>query len=567
MPTAWCPICGGPLTSGSTVEDLCAACLLRPVAEPESEEDSTELRFTLAPGTMLGAFKVTGLLGRGGMATVYEAEDTRLSRQVALKTLPPEFLHDRTFARRFEREARVVASLEHPNIVPIYATGIDDGVPWMSMPVFTGGTVGDIVATGLPTRTDALRILRQVAVALDHAHARGVVHRDIKPTNFLLDSNGQVSVSDFGLARILDADASVTRTTLLAGTPQYMSPEQALGRPPDPRCDIYSLGIVAYEMFVGAAPFTAESPLGVLLKQVNDRIPDQSGDVVPRPIMRAIFKATAKNPDDRWPSALAFVDAMEQRGTRWWPPGRSSAAVAAAIGAIALAGWLLAWDRASDRAATLSPVAAAQLAERSAPAVSSPRSAADAEPVAPASSPAPAGGTDAEPVVTRTTPAPRRAPTRDVSSTGQPPSLTNGPAAEPVVPETRTGADVQTEHPAALSSIPPPPGRVMPNSEEPPPQTTMPVATDVVTAPVRLRTVRPEYPGIARAAQIEGDVVVEAVIGADGSVGDVTVLRSVHPLLDEAARSAVRRYEYAPGRRNGSPEQATVRIVVSFQLQ
>lgn len=159
---------------------------------------------TLSPGTTVGLFQIVGVLGRGGMATVYEAYDRRLERAVALKVLPPEFLHDGTFAKRFENEARVIAKLEHPNIVPIYASGIDEGIPWMGMRLLAGGNMGKLLENGRPALSFAVQMLRDVADALDYAHARGVVHRDIKPTNILRDGSGRMCVADFGLAQMLE---------------------------------------------------------------------------------------------------------------------------------------------------------------------------------------------------------------------------------------------------------------------------------------------------------------------------------------------------------------------------
>ena len=244
------------------------------------------------------------------MATVYEAYDDRLERAIALKVLPPEFLHGGEFARRFEKEARVVAKLEHPNIVPIYASGIDEGIPWMSMRLLAGGNMGMLLRAGRPDSRKALHLLRSIADALDYAHARGVVHRDIKPTNILLDGAGGVCVGDFGLAQMLDGAPGLTRTGILTGTPHYMAPEQALGNPADQRSDIYSLGIVAYETFVGAIPFRADSPVAVLMKHVHEPLPAPPYGLVPPALMRAIETAAAKDPGDRWPSAGAFVTAL-----------------------------------------------------------------------------------------------------------------------------------------------------------------------------------------------------------------------------------------------------------------
>ena len=198
-----CPRCGAPLSPDASPAGLCPACLLSNVLQgDEIAEDADEGSETLfRPGGMLGTFRLGTPLGRGGMATVYEAFDTRLDRPVALKVLPPHFLHDRTFARRFEQEARVVARLEHPAIVHIYASGTTDGIPWMSMRLLGGGNMGTLLEQAPPDRVVALRILSRVAEALDYAHAHGVVHRDIKPTNILFDSTGRPRSATSGWRR------------------------------------------------------------------------------------------------------------------------------------------------------------------------------------------------------------------------------------------------------------------------------------------------------------------------------------------------------------------------------
>jgi len=308
-----CGKCGAPHTPESSPGGLCPACLLTAAfsdsAPPDvGGEDAVD---GLPPGTTFGPFVIRRPVGRGGMATVYEALDTRLERAVALKVLPAEFVHDQTFGRRFETEGRLIARLEHPNIVPIYASGIDAGIPWMSMRLLTGNTLSVLLEHRRPAPSETVQLLRQVASALDYAHGLGVVHRDIKPGNILLDGAGVACVADFGLAQLIHSSNRLTQTGILTGTPHYMAPEQALGQRVDHRCDIYSLGIVAYEMLAGTTPFTAESPVAVLLQHVHEPLPAPAGRLSGSPWMDAIRKATAKNPADRWASAGAFVDALE----------------------------------------------------------------------------------------------------------------------------------------------------------------------------------------------------------------------------------------------------------------
>jgi TonB family protein len=560
-----CVRCSTELIRGASPGGLCPACLLATALASNPDIDaSADSSSTLSPGTTVGLFQIVGVLGRGGMATVYEAYDRRLERAVALKVLPPEFLHDGTFARRFENEAKVIAKLEHPNIVPIYASGIDEGMPWMGMRLLAGGNMGALLERGRPALPHAVQMLRDVADALDYAHARGVVHRDIKPTNILRDGSGRVCVGDFGLAQMLEGGPGLTRTGTVVGTPHYMAPEQALGNPVDHRCDIYSLGIVAYEVFVGDVPFTGDSPVAVLLKQVNDPVPTPREGLLPPLLMATIQRALAKDPRDRWTSAGAFVAALEAavdatsgeraphdvRGNEHVARSRMSRMSAAGGALLAAAG--LAWV-----------VTHEQLPPQSPPAPASERTIEAGLPAAVAPSPPAAGA----PVLVGTTP-PNRAGARpapaepmrpqDAPATGLETSPLLVPAVkigllQSLLPQPRPPTDV----PAARSVETP---SVGPTPSQPP-------VADIVTPPVRIRTVRPEYPTVARAAALEGDVLVQAIVDAEGKVSDVHVLQAVHPVLDEAARKAVQQYEYTPGRRNGIPESAVTRITVSFRLR
>ena len=264
----------------------------------------------LTAGSTFGPFRIVGLLGKGGMASVYKAYQAKLDRHVALKVLSQVFLHDDTFAKRFEREARVVAKLDHANIVPIHEYGIDDGIPWMSMRMLPVGSLATLLQQGRLDRRRVVAILTQVAEALDHAHANGVIHRDVKPSNVLLDDKDLVYVGDFGLAHLAEASVVLTRSGMMAGTPQYMAPEQAQGKKVSRRADIYALGIVAYEMLTGAVPFKADTPIGVLMKHANEPLPIPPVDQVPEVLMQPVLKALAKDPADRWDSASALTTSL-----------------------------------------------------------------------------------------------------------------------------------------------------------------------------------------------------------------------------------------------------------------
>jgi serine/threonine-protein kinase len=267
----------------------------------------------LVPGSNAGPYRIIEPLGRGGMASVYRAYEAALDRYVALKVLPREFLHDPGFAKRFEIEAKAIARLEHPNIVPIYAYDIDreDGIPWMAMRLIDGGSLSQMIKRGELSLPRSVAILRGVADALDYAHGKGILHRDVKPQNVLLDVAGRVYLADFGIAKMVEASGGLTATGMITGTPHYMAPEQATGKNVGPAVDVYALGIMAYEMFTGGKPFDADTPVAILIKHMQEPLPIPSPSTVPEPLLRPLLKCTAKKPEDRWPSAGAFASALE----------------------------------------------------------------------------------------------------------------------------------------------------------------------------------------------------------------------------------------------------------------
>jgi serine/threonine-protein kinase len=288
-----------------------------------------------ASGETFGAYRIVEPLGRGGMASVYKAYEAALDRYVALKVLPGEFLHDETFAERFRREAKVVARLEHPNIIPIHAFGIEGGIPWMAMRLISGGALSSLLRAGRLTHERIITILRGGADALDYAHGKGVVHRDVKPQNILLDEAERVYLADFGIAKMVEGSGALTQTGMITGTPQYMAPEQATGQPVDQRVDIYALGVVAYEMLTGRVPFAADTPVAVLMKHVTEPMPIPPASTVPEPLVRALLKGMAKRPEERWASAGAFVRALEQ-GLAEVPTASLPVAATATVPAAAL---------------------------------------------------------------------------------------------------------------------------------------------------------------------------------------------------------------------------------------
>jgi serine/threonine-protein kinase len=254
------------------------------------------------------------------MSVVYRARDLRLNRQVAIKVLPPELAYDPAIRTRFTREAQTSAQLSHAHIVPIYDVGEREGIAYLVMALVTGGNLGAHLAREPQQPIDEVRrLVSEIADALDYAHTRGVIHRDIKPDNVLLDEHsGRAMVNDFGIARAIEAGTRLTITGNAVGTPTYMSPEQAMGeREVDGRSDIYSLGCVAYQMLTGRLPFAASNSMALLLKHVNERprpIAELRPDA-PRALREAIERALLKSPEDRWPTAGALRDAISvERG-------------------------------------------------------------------------------------------------------------------------------------------------------------------------------------------------------------------------------------------------------------
>src|SRR5271167_3955870 len=258
------------------------------------------------PRVYSGRYEATHLVARGGMAQVYRAMDLQLDRPVALKVLFPELSVDRTFVERFRREAQAAANLSHPNIVPVFDWGEDDGSYFIVMEYVEGRPLSAVLRD--PQRMAPIQIATigaGVAAALAFAHRHGVVHRDVKPGNVLITPEGDVKVTDFGIARAVNTEESLTQTGAVMGTAAYFSPEQAEGKGVDSRSDIYSLGVVLYEMAVGRPPFTGDSPVAVASKHVRDMpvLPREADPTVPPALEAVVMKAMAKDPEDRYGSA------------------------------------------------------------------------------------------------------------------------------------------------------------------------------------------------------------------------------------------------------------------------
>jgi tRNA A-37 threonylcarbamoyl transferase component Bud32 len=263
-------------------------------------------------GSTLGKYQVVEEIGRGGMADVYLAYQPSRERHVAIKVLPPEYARDKIFVQRFLQEARTAGSLEHPNIVPVYEADEQGGLYYIVMPFLEGDTLKEsLEREGALPLPRVCRIVDQLADALDYAHSQGVVHRDIKPSNIFIGEKDHVTLADFGIAVAAEA-TRLTRTGALIGTPEYMSPEQAKGEEMDWRTDIYSLGIVVYEMLAGRAPFQASTPYAVLHAHIYEAPPSLSAlkPGLPIDMGRAIQEALSKDPADRYQHARELARAL-----------------------------------------------------------------------------------------------------------------------------------------------------------------------------------------------------------------------------------------------------------------
>ena len=266
----------------------------------------------IPPGSSLGRYRLVEQVGRGGMATVYRAHDPNLDRFIALKVLPSFHTEDPTFVARFTREAQTVARLNHPNILQIYDFGEDKGFTYLVSELVTGGTLEDRLGGGPLSVDETIRFIGPLADALDYAHAQSIIHRDIKPSNVLLNEESKPILADFGLAQMLEAAIRFTQAASAIGTPEYMSPEQAMGADVDHRADLYALGIILYQLLLGQTPFHADTPAATLMAHVHLPLPLPSTlnpDIDPR-LETTLLKATAKTPDDRFQTARAMIDAV-----------------------------------------------------------------------------------------------------------------------------------------------------------------------------------------------------------------------------------------------------------------
>jgi len=249
-----------------------------------------------------------------GMTTVYRAFDPNSNREVAIKLLPRARIHDLQFRAHFEKEIRIISSLKHPAIVPVYDSGEEDGQLYFVMRYMAGGSLSKILKGGNLSLQKTARIIEKIGLGLDYAHQKGIVHRDLKPDNILFDSKDNPYLSDFSVAKITKAAYSDNENDILVGTPAYVSPEQATGENDkvDSRSDVYGLGVLVYEMLTGKQPFTAETTIKVLVKHITEPVPNilDANPDLPAALKKIIKTAMAKKKEKRFQSVLEFANAL-----------------------------------------------------------------------------------------------------------------------------------------------------------------------------------------------------------------------------------------------------------------
>ncbi len=285
-------------------------------------------------GTRLGQYEIVERLGGGGMAVVYRSVQQPLGREVALKALSSELFQDEGFVKRFETEAKTLAKLDHPNILPIYDFEVTEGVAFLTMPLIRGGTLRDILNRGPLDPLTAWRYLREIGDGLQHAHDAGIVHRDLKPTNVLIHADGRAMLADFGLARGAGQPTHLTTIGLAIGTPGYMAPEQVMGHDVDKRADIYAMGVLTFEMLTGRLPYIGANRMEVAYATVNSAIPSavKLNPALPDELDQLLAMVLAKDPAQRPQTVRDLLAQMAKLPQRRITPVAASAPVPASTG-------------------------------------------------------------------------------------------------------------------------------------------------------------------------------------------------------------------------------------------
>jgi serine/threonine protein kinase len=266
-------------------------------------------------GKQFGAYEIVAPLGEGGMGAVYKAYQPAMERFVAVKVLSRTLAESKEFTNRFQREAIMLAQLQHPHILPVFDYGQKDGYSSIVMPFLQNGTLAELLHARRRTLSEIHQIMTQVGGALGYAHARGMIHRDVKPSNVLIDEQGNCLLTDFGLARMIQASSDrLTSAGTIMGTPAYMSPEQGKGDSVDGRTDLYALGVIFYEMLTGQVPYQDPLPMMVVIKHIRDPLPS-ARELAPEltdAIERVVIKSLAKEPAERYQTAEDLVQAVKK---------------------------------------------------------------------------------------------------------------------------------------------------------------------------------------------------------------------------------------------------------------
>ena len=308
-----CQRCGAAIAPGSRFCPSCGRQVLDPGASTLLLGATDDALLAEVRHALSGEYDIDREVGRGAMAVVYRATEAGLGRRVALKVLPPEMTLNSELTERFKREARLAASLDHPNIIPVYREGQAGRFLFMTMKFIEGRALEDIIESQGPLPVAVvLHVLRAATSALAYAHERGIVHRDVKSANILVDRDGRVVVTDFGIARATE-DGSLTSTGTMVGTPYFMSPEQCAARRIGPQSDQYSLGVVAFQMLTGSVPFQAETLPGIMHHHFYTQVPDVANARldIPASLREVIDRALAKKPEQRFATTEAMVAALQ----------------------------------------------------------------------------------------------------------------------------------------------------------------------------------------------------------------------------------------------------------------
>lgn len=575
-----CPSCRAGIEPGARTCPACSAVV------------------PVGPGSLIaGRFELLERLGAGGMGTVFRARDRQLHEPVAVKVLrlgrEPQALE------RFHSEVRLARKVKHRNVCGVYEYGEDEDVVFCAMELVSGRNLRELLHEAPLPRSRAYEIALAAAAGLQAIHEAGVIHRDVKSANLMIDAKGETRLVDFGIAKSqrprsddpLGSNPSLTDSHHVVGSPEYMSPEQVRGLPLDPRSDIYSFGIVLYEVFTGRVPFHAETPVGVMAKHL-EQPPPLDGAVaglLPAELVPVLRRALAKEPGARYGSAAelardlraaqrahahAHTDDLEiadretserrrrltERLPAWADPGRiadrmtTGALLGLAAFAVSVVGYLVLGHREAGAPGAAEPAPAA-IRGLSVPA---PRPTPDALPepaptLTPAASPAPRSSVVTPRPAARPMPAPTPLPT---------PAPT--PAPTPTPTPTPTPAPTPTPTPALAASHAPP-------IPEPVRRPVLPTRGDVLSADDP-EVVRPQcidcpvtYSPQAERLRLEGDVVVALVVDEEGRVTQARLVRSDEKLLEEPALRSVRKWQYRPATKGGVPGKMHIEVTVRFR--